>query len=125
MCSVAWRCIPGRGLSLNQTGMDGESVDGLVGSSTGGRGAWLKSKSWTMLPRTRRPRARRAGVGSTVGLGVEPGPAEEVVLDELEIGVARERLVVDVAPLRVGRDDHGGTRSAVAVLVDRGGHTLS
>src|SRR5262249_35569904 len=44
------------------------------------------------------------GVGAAVGGGVEPGAAEEVVLDELQVGVAAERLVVDVALPGVGGD---------------------
>ena len=34
-------------------------------------------------------------VGSPVGGGIEPGTAEEVVLDELEVGIVAENLVVD------------------------------
>src|SRR5580693_1825589 len=48
-------------------------------------------------------------VGPRIGPGicrrVEPGAAEEVVLDELEVGVAAEDLMVDVALLRIRGDD--------------------
>ena len=40
-------------------------------------------------------------VGASVGRGVEPLAAEEVVLDELDVRVVAEDLVVDVA--RAGR----------------------
>src|SRR5262249_56596141 len=59
-------------------GIDGESVGGLVGSSTGGRGGWLKSKSATRLPRidrASRTSGRRAGRWS--GRGASPGPERE------------------------------------------------
>src|SRR5437016_6426064 len=51
---------------------------------------------------------RRPRVGSAVGLGVEALPAEEVVLDELQVGVETERLLVDVAPASVGTDHQAG-----------------
>src|SRR6267154_6336804 len=35
------------------------------------------------------------GIGPAIGRGVEPGAAEEVVLDELQVGVAAEDVVVD------------------------------
>ena len=38
-----------------------------------------------------------AGIGSAVSLRVERWPGQEVVLDELGVGVEAERLVVDVA----------------------------
>ena len=55
--------------------MDGESVGGLVGSRTGVRGAWLKSKSWTMLPRifsSSRTSGRGSGRPSVLGLSLDP-----------------------------------------------------
>ena len=59
----------------NQAGMDGESVGGLVGSNTGDRGACLKSKSLTTLPRTFSS-SRTSGLGSgrpsVLGLRREP-----------------------------------------------------
>ena len=55
--------------------MEGESVGGLVGSSTGGRGAWLKLKSLTRLPRigafSRTP-GRESGRPSVAGLSLAP-----------------------------------------------------
>src|SRR5206468_1868648 len=45
-----------------------------------------------------------AAVWAAVGLRVEAAPAEEVVLDELEVRVEAQRLVVDVAPPGVGAD---------------------
>src|SRR6516164_8182009 len=49
-----------------------------------------------------------ARVGTPVGRGVQPGPAQEIVLDELVVRVEGQGLVVDVARLGVGRDDQGG-----------------
>ncbi len=60
---------------LNQAGMLGESVGGLVGSRTGARGDWLKSKSLVMLPRIfsfSRTSGRGSGRPSVLGLRREP-----------------------------------------------------
>jgi hypothetical protein len=48
--------------------------------------------------------------------------AEEVVLDELQVRVAGQDLVIDVAVLGVRRDDQAGDPESVAVLVHRGRH---
>src|SRR5579872_2637558 len=58
---LALRAAPGGGtvhpthgpLPMNHRGIEGESVGGLVGSSTGGLGDWWKLKSLMMLPRMR------------------------------------------------------------------------
>src|SRR5206468_8203930 len=42
---------------------------------------------------------RRPGVGPALVLPVEPLTAEESILDELQIGVRRKRLVNDVPPV--------------------------
>src|SRR5262249_57507740 len=63
-------------------------------------------------------------VGAAVGGGIEPGAAEEVILDELQVGVAAERLVVDEAPPGVRGDDDPRDPQAVAVLVDRRGRHM-
>src|SRR5207245_559322 len=47
----------------------------------------------------------RPGVRSAVGLRVEAGAAEEVVLDELQVRVEGERLVVDVATPGIRTDE--------------------
>src|SRR5579862_1953872 len=57
-------------------------------------------------------------VGPAVGLRVEALTAEEIVLDELEVGVEAERLVVDVAAAGVGADHEGRNAQAVALAVD-------
>ena len=61
-------------------------------------------------------------VGASVGGRVKAGPTEKVVLDELEVGVARKNLVVDVPRLCVRRYDHARDAKAVAVVVDGGGY---
>src|SRR5437588_158942 len=59
----------------------------------------------------------RAGVGAAVGLGVEPLSAEEVVLDELGVGVEAQRLVIDEPPLRVGANHECRHLQPIPVLV--------
>ena len=60
-----------------------------------------------------------ACVWSAVGARIEPLAAEEVVLDELRVGVEAERLMVDVAALRVGADHDPRDAQAIAVRIDR------
>ena len=50
-------------------------------------------------------------VWSPVGFRVEALAVEEVVLDELDVGVEAETLVVDVAALAYGLMTRPGTRS--------------
>ena len=94
-------------------------VRGWIGRISGGRGAWLKSKSRRRSPR---PGASFAHVGPRVGppvgLRVQPLPAEEVVLDELGERVEAQLLVVDVAASRVRADHDSRDAKAVAVQVD-------
>src|SRR5690242_1387035 len=61
-----------------------------------------------------------APVGTAVGGRIEAGGAEEVVFDELQVGVTGQDLVVDVAAPGVRRDDQAGHAQAVTVLVDGG-----
>ena len=66
--------------------------------SVGLPGCWLKSNSLTQVPERLCVLADdRSRIGAAVGPRVEPLPAEEVVLDELQVRVEGERLVVDVA----------------------------
>src|SRR5437870_4776072 len=51
---------------------------------------------------------RRARVGSTVGARIEALSAEEVVFDELEVGIEAQRLMVDEPALRIRADDESG-----------------
>src|SRR5207253_3778997 len=60
-----------------------------------------------------------ARVGPAVRLWVEPLAAEEVVFDELQVGVERECLVVDVAVAGPGADQEAGYTQPVALPVDR------
>src|SRR3954447_10378266 len=60
-----------------------------------------------------------AGIGAAVGLRVDALPAEEVVLDELEVRVERERLVVDVVVPRPRADQQAGHAEPIALAVDR------
>jgi len=60
---------------MKYAGIDGESVGGLVGSSSGGRGGWLKLKSCAMFPRigrVSRTSGRRSGRPSVWGLSRAP-----------------------------------------------------
>ncbi len=57
-------------------------------------------------------------VGTIVGGEIEALPAEEIVLDELQVRVVTEKLVVDVALLGI-RTGHDFRHSqAIAVLVN-------
>ncbi len=58
------------------------------------------------------------GIGPAVGLRVEAGAVKEIVLDELQVGVAAQDLVVDEALLGVGGDDQPWHAQAVPVPVD-------
>ena len=66
----------------------------------------------------------RPGVGAAVGQRIEAAAAEEIVLDELQVGVAAEGLVVDEPFFRVRGDHDGRHPQAVAVLVHRRGHHM-
>ena len=61
---------------------------------------------------------RGARVRTPVGLGIEPLPAQEQILDELQIGVERQRLVIDRPRLDPRRDREPRHAHAVAVDVD-------
>src|SRR5207244_8213191 len=64
---------------------------------------------------------RRAGVGSPVARRIQTLAAEEPILDQLEVGVERERLVVDHAATGPRADEQAGDADAVSVLVDPDG----
>src|SRR5262249_62129739 len=57
-------------------------------------------------------------VGTPVRRRVQPLAAEEVVLDELRIGVEAERLMVDEATARIGADHEPRHAQPVAEPVD-------
>src|SRR4249920_1265543 len=63
----------------------------------------------------------RPRVGPPVGQRVEPLAAQESILDQLEIGVERQRLVIDVAATRPRADHDARHTDAVAVLIDLDG----
>lgn len=60
------------------------------------------------------------GIGTAVGRRINSLATEEVVLDEPEVGIERERLIVDVALACVGADDQTRDAQAVPVPADRG-----
>ncbi len=94
-------------------------------SRNGFRGFWLKLNSRRQVAEHRHVLAdRRPRVGPPVRRRVEPQTAEEVVLDELGVGVEAQDLVVDEAAPRVRRDQERGHPQAVAVLVDRRRHDV-
>ena len=75
------------------------------------RGFWVKSKSRARLPRIftfSRTSGRESGRPSVCGSS--RWPPQEVVLDELQVGVEAQRLVVDVARLAYGLITSPGTR---------------
>ena len=47
----------------------------------------------------------RSRVRAVVGLGIEPGPAEEMLSYEFQVGIAAECLVVDESLFGVGGND--------------------
>src|SRR5450759_852099 len=55
-------------------------------------------------------------VGPTVGAGINALTAEQILLDELVVGVERECLVIDIPLLGVGADDHGRHSQAVSAV---------
>ena len=59
-----------------------------------------------------------ARVGAAVGSRIETRAAEEVVLDELQVRVERQRLVVDDPVLRVRADHHRRDAETVAEAID-------
>src|SRR5271166_6200574 len=61
---------------------------------------------------------RGARIWPSIGAGVEALSVEEVVLDELEIGIEAQPLVVDVAAAGIGADHATGNPKPVAVPVD-------
>src|SRR5262245_6580232 len=61
---------------------------------------------------------RWSRVGTTIGSWVQALTAEEVVLDELVVGVEAQRLVIDSPVLGVWTDHERRHAQAVAVLID-------
>src|SRR5436309_15694127 len=59
-----------------------------------------------------------ARIRAAVGARVDALATEEVVLDELDVGVEAERLMVDEALASVGADHEAGDAKPVAVAVD-------
>src|SRR5882757_6232317 len=106
------------GLRPTEEGRDRGRVGRRVGWQQERRPRWLVevevvdqvAELWHVLPHV------GTGIGAPVRLRVEPGAAEEVVLDELQEGVAAERLMVDDALLGVGGDDDPRDAQPVAVV---------
>src|SRR5262252_1050644 len=99
-----------------------------VGRRVGGQQEWL-ARGLTEVEVPGKGAEYRQGfpdvgtwVGAPVGLGVELRTAEEVVLDELEVGVGAEGLMVDVTLLGVRGDDQPRDAETVSVLVRRRGN---
>jgi hypothetical protein len=57
-------------------------------------------------------------IGPAISGRIEPGTAQEVILDEPEVGVAAQRLMVDEAAAGARGDDDPGYTQAVAVAVN-------
>ena len=110
--NVTW---PSPGTAFASCGGHGTSprnvVFGCTGSSFGGRGLLREVEVLAEVAEDLHLLAdRRAGIGATVGRRVESLPAEEHVLDELEVRVEAERLVVDDALAAYGLITNDGTR---------------
>ena len=105
------------GRPANEVGRDGPRIGGRVGGQQQRREGGLAEIE--VLGQVAQDRLVLADVGpgiwAPIGRGIKPGAAEEVVLDELQVGVAAVCLVVDVTPPGVGRDDHGRHTQADAV----------
>ena len=98
-CTVALRSPGTAKIVIGPNGATLVSVvAGCTGRSSGGRGLWVKSKSFARSPRIGTfSRTVGRGSGRPSVRGSSRCAAEEVVLDELEVRVEAERLVVDVA----------------------------
>ncbi len=90
------------------------------------RGACEKSKSFRRSPRIETfSRTSGRGSGRPSVLGSMRDPCQEVILDELHVGVEAERLMVDVALARKWADDQSGNAQAIAVVIHRRrGHVI-
>src|SRR5215831_18826492 len=66
----------------------------------------------------------RSGIRSSVGLRVKTLSVQEVVFDELRVGVEAQRLMVDVPGLGVRADDHRGDAQSVSEGVDGRGNDV-
>ena len=98
---------------------------GWTGRIVGGRGVWLEVEVGGDVAEDRVVLADvGAGVGAAVGGGIEARAVDEVVLDELRVGVEAEDLVVDVALLGVRADHDPGDAEAEAVAVDDRRHDV-
>ena len=96
----------------NHIGRVGESVGGLVGKSTAGRGARSKLKSFAILPRIfSSSRTSGTRTPASVCLWIQARSAQELVRDKLQVGVTAQRLVVDIPLLAYGEITMPGTRS--------------
>src|SRR5262249_42477390 len=104
---------------LGEVGRNRRRVRGRVGGQQE-RLAWRLGEV-EVLVKAAQHRQRLPDVttraAAAVGLGGEPGAAEEVIFDELQVGVSAERLMVDVALLGVWGDDQRGDTEPVAVPV--------
>ena len=66
-----------------------------------------------------------AGVRASVGRRVQSLPAEEPILDQLEVRIERERLMIDRSGASVGLMRSPGTRRPYPFLSTNGGLTGS
>lgn len=94
---------------------------GLVESTSGGRGDWLKSKSPT--------RSSRKGTFSLHGgtrvraaiiVWVQALTVQENIHDEFEKGIESQSLMIDVAYPGRGAHDQAGNARSIAIFVNFG-----
>src|SRR5581483_10071468 len=60
----------------------------------------------------------RARVWAAIGPGVKALATEEIVFDELDVGIKAQYLVINVSLLGIGADHETGYPQAVAIFVD-------
>ncbi len=116
-CLRRWRCCLG---SRHISGWIGCRPWGGIGGQDQWRARWLTEVE--VAQKAAEPGRVFAHVGpwvrAAVGIRIESLPAEEVVLDELQVSIVAELLMVDVSGPRIWADHQAGHPQAVAILVD-------
>ena len=118
------RVVPHRSADGNERREPGrESGYGVGSRMSGGSGACVKSNSSSQIAELGQVLTdRRPAVLAIAG---QPLTAQEPILDQLQVGVERERLVVDHASARERRHHERGDAQAVAVAIgERGLHVV-
>src|SRR5579859_4613323 len=56
-------------------------------------------------------------IGTPIGLRIEPRATQEIILDELEVGIKAQGLVIDEALPGIGADDQAGHTQPIAIRI--------